>query len=113
MHTDSYFKENRILRVPELYKLNACSLIFKALHSNSGSPIYVQITNGIHSHSYETRNRDNLSFPTYNLSKSMSSFLSRGISEWNTVPENIKSVNNVLNFRKIFREYLLESYIIF
>ena len=83
-HTHEYFKSMKLLKIYDLYKVKILSHMlnhFDQTNYTSQSEI----------HSYNTRNRGNITTPFFDRSQSQSTRLYRGLHLWNSVPDEIKS----------------------
>ena len=111
-HTNSFFKENRILKIPDIYKLKLCCSYFKQLNYQADSYISQRINalNNIHSHSHNTRNRINITIPLFKRSASQHSFTYQAITEINSLPESIKNCTSLNSFRTHLKSYYCSAY---
>ena len=109
-HTNDYFKNNNILKIHELYKLNLCSLVYRYSQPlvDFSSAARFQATSNIHSHN--TRQNQNLAIPRYNRTKSQSSFLYNSIHAWNAIPTEIQNCNTLKTFKNSLKDYYCSMY---
>ena len=88
-----------------------CSInMYRILQLNSHPFLATKIFSYQTNHSYETRfiHDQNLNLPLFRLSKCQRSFLYNGITIWNSLPFNIRTVQDDLNsFKKLLKNHLL------
>ena len=109
-HTNEYFKNNNILKLKELYKLNLCSLLFDYIHTDNVFTFSNRLTTHAQTHSHDTRNQNNISLPRYTKSRSQSSFLYQSIKEWNLLPNTIKHSTNKNSFKVRLKSHYIANY---
>ena len=109
-HTNDHFKELKLLKLSDIYKLNLCSIMFSYITDPNNYPISNRFIRNSHLHSYNTRNREDFVIPRYSRATSQSCFLYQSTVEWNNVPSVIKDCRNVKAFRKKFKTYILDRY---
>ena len=109
-HTNDYFKKDKLLKVKDIYSTNLCSTVYKYFQSPEHYPLSnrFQLQNSIHTHN--TRLNNNVLAPRLNLTKSQSCFLYKAIQEWNTIPDQIKTCNNIRLFKSHLRDYYCGLY---
>ena len=99
-HTNDSFKSMKLLKLEDIYKLRVLTYMFKS------DNFAVQSEN----HSYSTRYRNNLTIPRFNRSKTQSTIFYNGILLWNTIPDDIRSVESVGAFKARIKDMLLGEY---
>ena len=99
-HTHEYFKSMKILKIDDLHKLRICTYMFKHRNVLSHADI----------HSHNTRNRNDLILPRYNKARSQSSWMYRGILEWNSLPEETKNIRSLTAFKNSIKRTTLNDY---
>ena len=99
-HTNDYFKLMEILKLEDLSKWRSLTYIFKNENLSTTADI----------HSYNTRNRDNLSIPRFNRSRTQSTIFYQGILLWNALPNDIRTLQYVGAFNNATKKLLLSSY---
>lgn len=104
--TENLYKTKGFLDITNLYKLKTCVLLhfinLKEKHSN----ITLTQINVLHNHA--TRQNDNIKTPTIKSNFGKRSILYDGIIIYNNLPRNLKSIKNVLTFKKQIKKYFLE-----
>ena len=108
-HTSELFKQDKILILRDLYKLDICSHIFYYLN-NSFNNISTRLFSHSSNHQYNTRNSNELATPQLRLTTSQSSFLFRGITEWNNIPEVIKECDSIDKFKIKLKDFYCSLY---
>ena len=99
-HTQEYFKSMKILKSDDLHKLRICTYMFQNRNALSQADI----------HSHNTRNRADLIIPRYNKTRSQSSWMYRGVSEWNSLPEDTKIISSLNAFKNSIKRTVLNDY---
>ena len=109
-HTNDIFKENSLLKLHDIYKLNLACHTYNVVNSpeNYDNSLHPRTVSSIHS--YNTRNRNNISVPRCNLTTSQSSFRFQSAKEWNSIPEQIKSLESHASFKNNLRKFYLDQY---
>ena len=102
-HTHEYFKSMKLLKIDDLYKVKILSHMFIHLDQSN----YISQSE---IHSYNTRNRGNITTPFFNRSQSQSTWLYRGVHLWNSVPDEIKSSLTVTSFKNAIKNLLVMLY---
>ena len=109
-HTNDHFKELKILKLNDIYKINLSALMFSLISDPMNYPISNRFVRNSHFHNYNTRNRDDFTIPHYSRVASQSSLLYQASIAWNAVPPNIKDSHTVGSFRKKFKKHIIEQY---
>ena len=109
-HTNDYFKELKIIKLNDIYKVNLGAIMFTHIMDPTNYPISNRFIRNSHFHNYNTRNRDNFVIPLYSRSISQSCFLYQASALWNEVPPSVKACHTVGAFRKKYKKYILELY---
>ena len=100
-HTTPLFKKFNILKILDIYKY------FSILHTRKA------ILNGFFGpqHSLNTRNR-NLARPDFHrLSQCQHSISFSGPHLWNSLPQEIREIENLASFKKKLKSYFLDHYV--
>ena len=99
-HTNELFYNSNILKIQDIYNLNIG--LYKYENRNSGS--YER------THSYPTRNRNNLIPNRARLTISENSVSTVGPNIWNSIPFEIQNSVSRNAFKRKYKQYLLSSY---
>ena len=100
-HTDPLFFNNKILKVPDLYKHSLGCYIFKNQHL---------IDLNSRSHDHFTRNRVSTLIPVARLRATEQSVIRNALLIWNEIPPDIRNCLTFSNFKFEFRKHLLDQY---
>ena len=99
-HTTPLFRKLGILKICDVYMYNLCIYMFDKVTNHNFS---VQ-------HEVNTRNR-NLSVPRFcRLTCTQKSVSYSGPSAWNSLPDDLKSINKLDIFKAQLKSYLLNQY---
>ena len=109
-HTISYFKNNGLLKLNEIYRLNLSSHMYDVTNYATNLDILVRPITNSDVHNYNTRNRTNVSTPRYNRATTQSSFLYQSAKEWNSIPQIIKDCKSSASFKYNLRKFYCNQY---
>ena len=109
-HTNTYFKELKILKLNDIYKINLGAIMFSHIADPLNYTMSNRFTRNSQFHNYNTRNRDDFTIPHYSRAASQACFLYQASIAWNEVPPNIKDSHSVGAFRKKYKKHILELY---
>ena len=99
-NTNILFFQLKILKLTDIYKYFLCIHIFKERLKGNYCTM----------HDLSTRNRD-LAQPVYQrLSQCQHSISFMGPTIWNTLPQDIRSIDNLKTFKSNLKDYLLNQY---
>ena len=98
-HTSEFFKQMKVLKVHDLYKLRALSFAF-CNDMNTLSDV----------HDHHTRNRNNLVLPLYRRARTQSTLFYRSRMLWNSLPIDLKNTQSLGSFKNKVKIYYLSSY---
>ena len=99
-HTDNLFFRAKILKIYDIYKLN----IGIYMYENRNLNLYER------THSYHTRNRNNLMPTRGRLTVTNNSISTVGPNIWNNIPEEIRNLPSRDSFKFHYKNWLLSSY---
>ena len=109
-HTNNSFKNLEILKLSDIYNINIISYIYDTLKSGMNVNVAPFLLHRSQIHNYSTRNRTNLNAPLLHRSQSQTSFIFRGIREWNILPDSIKESKSKSILRSKLRNHYLSLY---
>ena len=99
-HTDPLFYRLKILKLKDLFLYNLCVYMFKKVEGGSI----------VRRHELNTRYR-NLVVPQYHrLTSTQKAVSYTGPSAWNSLPETLKTIENLSNFKKKLKTYFINQY---
>ena len=107
-HVSPFYKDLEWLRVKDKYFYDVCILTFKILRNFLPDWLYTFET--VHSVSnISTRQRDNLIVRRTYTNIGARDFNIRGAIFWNTLPQEVREINSLSNFKAKLRNYLLNG----
>ena len=109
-HTNSFFKSMNILKLPDLYNQYLATYFFSTICKDRNFNVSSYLQPNSSFHNYPTRNSSNIRLPFYKKSQSQNSFLYRGIQIWNTLPEDLRTIDSITSFRKKYKELTVSQY---
>ena len=109
-HTNDYFKENGLLKLYDIYRLNLTSHMYNIRKNpdNYDTSIHPSTMSSIHSHN--TRNRNSFAVPRYNRAASQSSFMYQSAKEWNLIPQQVRDSSGSASFKSNLRKFYCSRY---
>ena len=100
-----------IFKVKDLFCLEACKIIYKALHMNKFIPLRDMLNRLNWRHDYETRRIAAFRLPNVRSTRDKHDFLFRSVSCWNALTIEIRDSSSLYSFVKILKEHLLLTYV--
>lgn len=110
-HTGEYFRRMNLLRLNDLFKYSMAVYIFKTININEYDPRLSGVLRsfqGIHDHT--TRHNYNYILPIYNRVTSQAAVEFSSVKIWNNIPIIIRSVTNLISFKKHFKTFICNNY---
>ena len=111
-HTHEHFKNNNILKLTDLHKLNTCSLFYKYINNpNSNTQNIAALFNtNSDQHDYNTRHQNSYITPHYNKTRTQQCYKYTAIKFWNSIPDHVKDSNTAKKFKNQLKKYLIDQY---
>ena len=109
-HTNEFFKENGLLKINDIYRLNLSSHMYNITQAPGSYDISLHPRIMSNIHRYNTRNRNSFNIPRYNKTTSQSSFLYQSAKEWNLIPQQIKDSSSYSSFKNNLRGLYCSHY---
>ena len=106
-HTHPLFKSFNILKLDDINKLATVKFVHTQL--NSTDPI-IQYIRGDNIHNYHTRAADHLRPNPHSISVTQNFIANRGCVIWNSLPGELKTIENNVRFKLKAKKYLLSLY---
>jgi len=109
-HTDPLFKNNRILKLVDLYDYNVAKLMYRYSSGtvpNALNKIFKQ--HGTY-HNYQTRNRNNPRIPLSKHSTTIRSIRHKGQKVWSEIPNTIRQCKTLNSFKRKYKSALVGKY---
>ena len=112
INTDEYFMQSSLLKLEDVYSYLTCIYVYKALNGNSAEfNVFSSLDNLADRHGYGTRNNKNIVVPNFRKTKTQFSIEYCGVKLWNKLPEAIRSLSSLAEFKKSLKIYLTRNYI--
>ena len=111
-HTSAYFKKMNALRLPDLYRYQLLTYVFRTiLNNNYDTDLSNKLMYISDSHSYPTRHSNTFVVPSFKKSKSQNCIQYKGITLFNNLPSNIINCDHTLpKFKRELKSYYLSFY---
>ena len=107
--TNKLFRNNRILKLGQLYNLNIGKLTYRYMTGEIPNSLKILYTLNNNIHPYFTRNRYNPHLFNRNSMVYQNSFLFKGLKLWVNLPDDIKNLNNLYIFSKRLKNYSINN----
>ena len=104
-HTNPLFFENNLLKIPDIITFQTCIFVFKSLYVHPNNTTYQLL-----SHNANTRRPLDLRHPFCRTIHAQNSVNVRGVREWNSLPQHIKSLTSANLFKNKLKHSLLQRY---
>lgn len=107
-HNNNSFLENKILSFENTYKYFVLLKMHKIV--NGKDEYFSPLIADLHPlHSYSTRSAEQgiLNLPLHRKSKCQSSIIFKGVTFWNSLPVNIKDIQDYNKYKYILKQFLL------
>ena len=108
-HTAPLFKSTKILTLNQMHTLNCAKFIYNCYNSSTYINFKYRLIQNSQIHHHNTRNRADLRPPFARLQISLNSFMIKGITIWNKLPDNIKQAHTIAYYKSKLKKLLLES----
>ena len=108
-HTDPIFKDLKILKVEDLFYYFICIYSFKVMKNLKYAELFTKICDFQVSHGHSLRS-DELRLPYVNILKFKQSIIYQVASNWNKIPNNLKDINTLSNFKRQLKVILLDRH---
>ena len=107
--TNRIHKSNELLKIDDLAKLRLALISHKVIHHPHETNIATHSMKPISMH-HSLRNDKNLSVEAHFLNKN-NKIIEQATIVWNSLPRNIKQLNNTTIFKREYKDLALRSYI--
>ena len=104
------FRHMKILKLPDVHKLNVATYMFKILRMNLYPTLQASLDLNITSHSYDTRHSDDFVLPFPRVNALRINFKYQYVKIWNDIPDDIKSCQSLGRFKNSLTEYFVSRY---
>ena len=109
-HTAPIFRELRILKVEDLFKMQILVYMYDTIHNNSDDTLLNSLISHADRHAYNTRYSNMYVVPRLLKSTSRHSIEYLGIRAWNALPSYAKDSTNIKQFKFRVRNLYLDEY---
>ena len=109
-HTNPLFKELQLLKIDDLFKLQILLYMHKTINDHGDDVLLNNLTLHSQRHSYETRSANVYVVPRLRKSTSRHSIEYLGVRAWNALPQSIKCMTSIRQFKANIKLMLLEGY---
>ena len=108
-HTTSLFKQQNLLKIPEIYTLSISIIMYKINNGSWIGNLNMQKLDSTHSYGTRLSHNQNFSLPTIRTNVGKNSFVYMGPKIWSQISLNIKNLP-IAAFKKAISKFLLEAY---
>jgi hypothetical protein len=109
-HTQPLFQSLKLLKLQEIYTMEIAKFMYKYTTRDIVEPLsnIYTVTNRVHYH--DTRQTEHIRPTISRLNSSTQSILYKGPMIWNSIPSEIKEINNIQSFSYKLRISLLNNF---
>ena len=100
-HTTQIFANLKLLKLKDIYLYNLLTHMHKALSKGKFQSI----------HNLNTRTNATARPKFHRLTLSQHAVSFTGPTQWNKLPNNLRSIDNIFSFKKALKKYLLDDYV--
>ena len=108
-HTDPLFKELKILKLKQLYTLQAAKLIYKATQGELPKPLVKLYKPNTEIHQHNTRQHNNPHIRYRRTQRASNQINHKGPEIWSNLNNHLKSCTNTKTFTNSLKQFLLNS----
>ena len=109
-HTACLFKSLNILNLNDVYKLHVLVYMYKTIHEHFDRQLLSSLVLHSDVHNYATRNASQFVLPRYSRTMSRFSLQYRGPALWNELPQRLREIKTLKQFKVKLTETLLATY---
>ena len=104
------FRETRILKIDDIYKLTAATYMYSILKHNKYPTLRSSLDMSYPSHNYHTRNNTDMLLPYPRVEAIRMNFRYQFVKVWRRIPEYIKCQRTCASFKNALTDYFLSQY---
>jgi len=109
-HTNNYFKELKILKIPDIIELELLKFTYCFVNTLLPAPLTQIFKTNSEFHDYQTRNRSCPRNFKHKSSKFHNSFLNKGPTLWSSLSKDNTDIINLKSFSKNFKTIKIDKY---
>ena len=110
-HITPTLKQLKILPVSDLLYIRDAVQMYKCMNNLAPSYLSQLFTKRSQTHSFLTRNRDSLQLPRCRTALAQQSFVFRGVTIWNSLPEELRNCSSIVSFKHQLKSELLSKWL--
>jgi hypothetical protein len=104
------YKRHEILKVADIYRLNACVAIYRILNCNYLSFYRATLVDLAFNHCYLTRNRLNYRVPVPRSRAVKLNLIYQALKAWNALPLEMRNLDTLSSFTRSLKKYIFAEY---
>ena len=104
-------KQLKLLPVSDLLYIRDAVQMYKCMNNLAPSYLSQLFTKRSRTHSFLTRNRDSLQLPRCRTALAQQSFVFRGVTIWNSLPEELRNCSSIVSFKNQLKSELLSKWL--
>ena len=104
-------KNLRLMKLSDLYRFYACLNMYRILNQNHMPTVHDELRALVMNHDHLTRNRRNFRIPVPRTRAVQLNYLYQSVSAWNDLPNNLRQLETLNEFRRKLKAYLFDTYI--
>ena len=110
-HITPTLKQLKLLPVSDLLYIRDAGQMYKCMNNLAPSYLSQLFTKRSQTHSFLTRNRDSLQLPRCRTALAQQSFVFRGVTIWNSLPEELRICCSIVSFKNQLKSELLSKWL--
>ena len=110
-HITPTLKQLKLLPVSDLLYIRDAVQMYKCMNNLAPSYLSQLFTKRSQTHSFLTRNRDSLQLPRCRTALAQQSFVFRGVTIWNSLPEELRNCSSIVSFKNQLKSELLSKWL--
>ena len=104
------FKTNKLLKLPDIYRSQACIHMYKAINLDTNESVAETLALQTANHQYETKTRNLLRPPFPRVDAIRLNYHYQFQNIWNEIPDTIKESRTLKSFKRNLNECFLSMY---
>lgn len=109
-NVNQIYKQHEILRVKDIYKLKACTTIYKVINDNYMPFLLSTILNLVRDHSYLTRRRNDFLLPVPRQRATKLNLIYQSLKMWNGISEQLRNSQSADELNLSLKQCIINSY---
>ena len=110
-HITPTLKQLKLLPVSDPLYIRDAVQMYKCMNNLASSYLSQLFTKRSQTHSFLTKKRDSLQLPRCRTALAQQSFVFRGVTIWNSLPEELRNCSSIVSFKNQLKSELLSKWL--